>query len=536
MINKQATCMKKIFCFILLTVCILQHEQVAGQIWNPDNGNGTYKNPILYADFSDPDVIRTGDDYYMVASSFTCQPGIPVLHSKDLVNWKIINYVYRTLPFNRYEKPAHGQGSWAPSIRYHEGKYYVYFCTPEEGLFMATTSHPAKPWKLHHVQDVAQWEDPCPFWDDDGNAYLIRGILCGYPAIIHRMSADGTRLLDNGTTVYEDREENPVLEGFKMMKRNGYYYIFAPAGGVAAGWQTILRSKNIYGPYEAKKVLQEGNGINGPHQGGFVDTPSGEWWFLHFQDRDFYGRVVHLQPGGWKNDWPVMGIDINNDGIGEPVLSHKKPDIHIQGPSFQLQTDDEFNHPELGLQWQWQAAPQTNWYSLTANKGHIRLVTEHVPTEYGNLYYAPNLLLQKLTAPAFTAITKVNFNGVQTGEKAGLTIMGNKYSFICIQKTTNGNRIGLYEGGYENCGSIPLEIDGINIKEQPVWLKVEVSEKGLCRYAYSMDGASYNSFKHTFKIVRGRWIGAKVGIFCLNPNIVKSNGYADFDFFRLTPP
>lgn len=528
--------MKNIFCFILLAIWFLQHEQAFGQVWNPDNGDGTYKNPILYADFSDPDVIRTGDDYYMVASSFTCQPGIPILHSKDLVNWKIINYVYHTLPFDRYKKPAHGQGSWAPSIRYHQGKYYVYFCTPEEGLFMATATHPANPWKLHHVQHVAQWEDSCPFWDDDGKAYLIRGILCGYPAIIHQMSADGTLLLDNGTIVYEDREENPVLEGFKMMKRNGYYYIFAPAGGVAAGWQTILRSKNIYGPYEAKKVLHEGNGINGPHQGGFVDTPSGEWWFLHFQDRGLYGRVVHLQPGGWKDDWPVMGIDINNDGIGEPVLSHKKPDIPIQGSSLQLQTDDEFDSPKLGLQWQWPAAPQPDWYSLTANKGCIRLMAESVPTEYGNLYYAPNLLLQKLAAPAFTAITQVNFNGVQTGEKAGLTIMGTNYSFICIQKTSHGNRIGVYEGGYENCGFIPKEIEGTDVKGQLIWLKVQVSEKGTCSYAYSMDGKSYNTFGPAFKMVRGRWIGAKVGIFCVNPNIVKSKGYADFDFFRLTPP
>lgn len=298
---------------MLLTACCLK-----AQVWVADNGDGTYRNPIIHADYSDPDVIRVGDDYYMVASSFTCAPGIPVLHSKDLVNWKIINHVYPRLPLDRYDYPAHGQGSWAPAIRYHDGKYYVYFCTPQEGLFAAYTTDPAKEWTLKHVLHVSQWEDPCPLWDEDGKAYLVRSKLCGGPVYLHRMSEDGLSILDNGKIIYWDEKENPVLEGLKTMKRNGWYYILAPAGGVSTGWQTVLRSRNIEGPYESKKVLQEGNGINGPHQGGFVDTQTGEWWFIHFQDKGVYGRIVHLQPGNWKNDWPVMGIDENGDGCGEP--------------------------------------------------------------------------------------------------------------------------------------------------------------------------------------------------------------------------
>ena len=502
------------------------------QNWG-DLGDGTYRNPIIFGDFSDPDVIRTGDDFYMVASSFTCQPGIPVLHSKDLVNWKIINYVYPSLPFERYRKPANGHGSWAPSIRYHQGLYYVYFCTPDEGLFMARTKDPAKPWELIHVTDVAKWEDPCPFWDDDHNAYLVHSKLCGGPAILHRMTADGTKLLDNGRIIYENIDKNPGLEGLKFIKRDGYYYLFAPAGGTVTGWQTVLRSHSIYGPYEAKVVLQHGNGINGPHQGGFVDTPDGEWWFIHFQDKGVYGRIVHLQPGGWKEGWPMMGIDNNGDGIGEPVLKYAKPRIHGSFIREEIQSSDEFNAPVLGLQWQWQSAPDTSWYSLTAHQGFLRLDAVHSPTEYGNLYYTPNLLLQKLMAPSFSAITRLTLTTTLNGERAGLTIFGDHHSFICLQKTATGNRISLFESGYEDCGFVPKEIYGVNVNSQSACLKVNIIDNGTCSYAYSLDGKEYTAIKHVSKIYAGKWVGAKIGIFCINPNIVAGDGHADFDYFRV---
>jgi beta-xylosidase len=517
----------------LILLMTFLHVPVNGQVWKADNGDGTYHNPVIFGDFSDPDVIRTGDDFYMVASSFTCQPGIPVLHSKDLVNWTIINYVYTSLPFGRYHKPAHGRGSWAPSIRYHKGLYYVYFCTPDEGLFMARTANPSKKWELVHVQDIAQWEDPCPFWDDDGNAYLVHSKLCGGPAILHRMAEDGTKLLDNGKIIYEDSVKNPILEGLKFLKKDGYYYLFAPAGGVEKGWQTVLRSANVFGPYESKMILHEGNGINGPHQGGFIDTPDGEWWFIHFQDKGVYGRIIHLQPGGWKQEWPYLGLDINGDGIGEPVLVYKKPFIKGIFAHEEIQTSDEFNDSCLGLQWQWQAAPDSTWYSLTARPGFLRLYAYPSPTEYGNLYYTPNLLLQKLMAPSFAAVTKFTLAGTLDGESAGMTVFGNYYSFICLQKTTEGNRVSLFESGFENCGFNPVEKYRDNVKEQTVWLKVTIYDNGTYIYAYSLDGSNYTSIDHISKLYAGGWIGAKIGIFCINPNIPKGTGYADFDFFRI---
>jgi len=524
---------KTFICLILVLLSTL----VQAQVWIPDNGDGTYKNPIIYADYSDPDVIRVGDDYYMVASSFTCQPGIPVLHSKDLVNWKIINYVYSTFPFDRYQKPQHGQGSWAPSIRYHKGRYYVYFCTPEDGLFMASTTNPAQKWGLQVVQNVGNWEDPCPFWDDDGQAYLLHGRVGAGPAILHKMSPDGKRLLDDGKLVYQDDKKQPTLEGFKFMeKRDGYYYFAAPAGGVGTGWQSVFRSKNIYGPYEDQVVLQQGKtNINGPHQGGFVSTQTGEWWFIHFQDKDAYGRIVHLQPVTWKNGWPVAGWDEDGDGTGEPVLTYKKPNVGKTYPIEVPQTFDDFSQTTLGLQWQWQAAPHKEWYTLNPKAGNIRLHAVSAPTDKGSLFYAGNLLLQKVTAPAFSATTKVDLKAENSGERAGLAVVGNYYTTICLERKDAGNRIVLYEGKrLDRKYLLPQELISIDVNTQAVWFRVKINDDATCSYFYSLDGNSYKDIGDRYKVEKGTWIGAKVGIFCINPSIVSSKGYADFGFFSVT--
>jgi beta-xylosidase len=410
---------------IFTVVSLFFISAISAQNWVPDLGNGRYKNPIIFADYSDPDVIRVEDDFYMVASSFNVMPGLPILHSKDLVNWSIIGHVYDRLPFEEFEKPNHGRGSWAPAIRHHNGRFYVYFCTPYRGLFMATAEDPAGEWDLHHVVDVELWEDPCPFWDDDGNAYLVRSKLRADVLYLHRMSPDGMELLDNGRVIYSNVDKQPVIEGPKLLKVNGCYYILAPAGGVPTGWQTVLRSKNIYGPYEDKIVLHQGNTeINGPHQGGLVSLRSGEWWFVHFQDRGVYGRIVHLQPVNWKDDWPLMGMDINNDGIGEPVMERQKPNVGKVYPVAIPQTTDEFETDELGLQWQWHANQHEEWYSLTQAPGSIRLFSVRNPTQSGNLWRVPNLLLQKFPAPSFTVYTQIIFKPELIGEKAGLVIMG----------------------------------------------------------------------------------------------------------------
>jgi beta-xylosidase len=523
--------MKRISCLLLLFGCFC--GGIKAQNWIPDLGNGSYKNPVIFADYSDPDVIRVGNDFYMVASSFNCMPGIPVLHSNDLVNWKIINHVYEKLPFEKYNKPAHGQGSWAPSIRFHNGMFYVYFCTPHEGLFMAEAKDPAGKWKLNHIVDVELWEDPCPFWDDDGNAYLVRSKLRAGILYLHKMSKNGKHVLDNGTIIFQDEKTQPIIEGPKFLKKDGYYYIFAPAGGVKSGWQTVLRSRNIYGPYESKIVMQQGNtNINGPHQGGFVELKSEEWWFAHFQDRGVYGRIVHLQPMKWQNNWPVIGVDLIGTGIGVPVEESKKPNVGTTSEISLPQTTDEFNSDKLGLQWQWQANPVNGWYSLKKNPGYLRLYAVKNITQNGNLYFVPNLLLQKFPAQSFTVKTKIDFSPQLVGEKSGIVIMGKEWAYIALEKTTGGNQIGMFKGSYLEGYDNTEKIESQNVKGNSFYLKVQVKDQGVCSFYYSEDDLVYKKLGADFTAQPGVWIGAKVGLFCINPNINKSNGFADFDWFR----
>ncbi|WP_372743951.1 glycoside hydrolase 43 family protein [Lutibacter sp.] len=518
-----------IICFSLMSAF-----SALGQKWSPDLGTGNFKNPIIYADYSDPDVIRVGDDYYMVSSSFNCMPGIPILHSKDLVNWEIINHVYQKLPLQKYDKPVHGQGSWAPSIRFYEGKFYVYFCTPYDGLFMATTDDPKNDWELTHVVEVEYWEDPCPIWDTDGNAYLVRSKLCGNELILHKMSSDGKKLLDNGTVIYDDKEKDPIIEGPKFIQKNGYYYILAPAGGVATGWQTVLRSKNIYGPYERKNVLHQGNtDINGPHQGGLVETKEGEWWFAHFQEKKPTGRIVHLNPVEWVDDWPMMGKDINNDGVGEPVLEYKKPQFKGKSKIKIPQTTDDFNSSKLGLQWQWQANPKDEWYSLSENKGSIRLNAVQNLTQQGNLWLTPNILLQKFPAPTFSATTKIEFNPDLNGEESGLVIMGRKWAYVAMVKEDNKVKVAMFTGANNKCDKETEEIESVPLDTKTVYLRVNIDAEQFCHFQYSLDNISFKNIGKEFRAKEGAWIGAKVGLFCTNPNMNESNGFANFDWFRV---
>ncbi len=327
------------------------------KVWVADNGDGTYKNPVLHADYSDPDAVRVGDDYYMTSSSFNAAPGLPILHSKDLVNWRLVGHVFRQQPpYEVFRKTQHGGGVWAPSIRHHNGEFYIYYPDPDRGIYVVKAKDAAGPWSEPLlVKEARGWIDPCPLWDEDGNAYLVSATAASRSGIksilvVSRMSADGTKLLDDPVIVFDGHEKHPTVEGPKFYKRNGYYYIFAPAGGVEQGWQLVLRSKNVYGPYEEKIVLAQGKTkINGPHQGAWVETQTGESWFLHFQDKGPYGRIVHLQPVRWVNDWPVMGADADGDGTGEPVLKFKKPNV---GKSYPTQTppeSDEFDSTRLGL-------------------------------------------------------------------------------------------------------------------------------------------------------------------------------------------
>jgi beta-xylosidase len=528
--------------------------------WSPDAGDGTYQNPVLFADYSDPDVIRVGDDYYLISSSFTNVPGLPVLHSRDLVNWTILTYALpRLVPEDHFNVPRQGAGVWAPAIRFHGGRFYIFYPDPDFGIYLVTAKNAGGPWSAPTlVRGGKGLIDPCPFWDDDGQAWLIHAWArsrSGKSNILTlcKMSVDGTHLLDDGQVII-DANQIPgwnTLEGPKLYKHDGWYYVFAPAGGVATGWQAVFRAKDIHGPYEHRVTLEQGRTpINGPHQGAWVDTPSGQNWFLHFQDRSAYGRVVHLQPMVWREDWPVMG-----DG-GEPVLTHAKPDVPKQ-PIEVPQTSDEFAGPELALAWQWQANPQAEWANLTDHPGWLRLACAATPA---NFYQAGNLLTQKFPAPEFSATTEMQFTPSNKSDAAGLIVFGQSYAWIGVRQTDTGARLCLIER--QNASSTDdgkeTEITGVPLPGQTpgtpihLFLRLTVSNADLnnlvghaaiCSFSYSFDGTDYLPLapNHTFNAEQGRWVGAKVGLFAGNLHDAEasgpqSTGHADFNWFRITPP
>ena len=539
---------------LLMCVCssIAQPKQAsmeqcfASKVWLPDLQDGRYRNPIIYADYSDPDVIRVGKEYYMTASSFNCTPGLPILHSRDMIHWTIIGHALpKQYPVEYFNVPRHGDGCWAPCIRYHNEHFYIYWGDPDFGIYMVKASNPAGPW----TEPVLVLEgkgliDPSPLWDDDGKVWLVHGWAGSRAGVnslltVNQLSPDGSKALDEGKHVFDGHDAHPTIEGPKFYKRDGYYYIFAPAGGVSTGWQLALRSKDVYGPYEEKIVLEQGGSeTNGPHQGAWVETPEGKSWFYHFQDREAYGRIVHLQPMEWKDGWPVIGKDGDGDGIGEPVYYWEKPVKTNLETICTPAEDDEFNSDRLGLQWQWHANPMVTWYALMRGSGYLRLFPMKLPEDQINMWMSPNLLLQKFPAPDFTATTSISWNVdtiAMNGKRAGLLVMGNDYAGLVIYRDNEGYKISQIECLKAKSGASEKMLDEHRLPGNEVFMRVKVeSPLGWCRFSWSTDGTHFYSIGKPFQAQPDTWIGAKVGVFSSSSDNKKRGGFADIDWFRIT--
>jgi beta-xylosidase len=524
-----------IACTLALTSLRAQTLNMLGP-WKPDLGNGSYKNPVIHADYSDPDVIRVGSDYFMTSSSFNCTPGLQILHSLDLVNWRIVGKVFdQQIPIDVYTVPQPANGVWAPSIRYHDNAFYITYGDPDYGVYLARAEKAEGPWTLKLIKSAKGWIDVCPFWDSDGQGYIVHAYAnsrIGFKSIltIRKLSADNSQVSDS-IMVIDGNTTAPELfatvEGPKLYKKGSYYYILAPAGGVTNGWQMALRATKITGPWEYKKVMEQGStSINGPHQGGWVTTPDEKQsWFLHFQDKGVYGRVVHLQPMTWVNDWPVIGNDANNDGIGNPVLTSTKPAVGATFPLETPQTSDNFDSDTLGLQWQWYANSKPEWSSLSANKGNLRLYTVALPSATPDYKLAPNLLLQKFPADSFSFATKMTAHLSAVGERAGVIVVGTTYSLLSVVKKTGG--LYLSNSDAESSSDIKLA-------DSSLFLRIGVAgPSGSCKFEYSMDGNRYTQAGSLFSATAAKWIGAKIGIFASRPGGTTSNGYADFDWVNV---
>lgn len=545
--------MKKLFFIISLMMSCPVMSQYRSEVWVSDEGNGMYKNPVLYADYSDPDVCVVGDDYFLTASSFNCAPGLPILHSRDLVNWKIVNYALKKVePVEFYNEARHGKGVWAPSIRFHKGIYYIYWGDPDFGIFMVKTRNPYGEWEKPVLVKAGKGMiDPCPLWDEDGRVYLAHawaGSRAKFNSVLTvcELNEEGTAVISDPVLVFDGNDGvNHTIEGAKFYKRNGYYYIFAPAGGVVSGWQLVLRSKNVYGPYESKIVMAQGKtDINGPHQGGWVDTPYGESWFLHFQDKGAYGRVLHLNPMTWREDWPVIGLDKDGDGCGEPVGRYHKPATEKMYPIETPVESDEFDSRKLGLQWEWHANYQDT-FGFTTNMGYMRIYGHELSKDFKNFWEVPNLLLQKFSAEEFTATAKLKISAKMDGQLSGMIVMGWDYTWLGIEK--QGENFVLKQGICKDAehGSLEQVLMLAQLPpsrkfdagiypnyEREIYIRLRVGKGALCRFSYSLDGKRFVEIGSVFKARQGKWIGAKMGMFSVTP-YGEERGWVDIDWFHV---
>ena len=538
---------------IILWFCAfsLYAQELLPAHWG-DQGDGTFCNPILRADYSDPDPLRVGGDYYLVASTFESYPGVSVLHSKDMVNWETIGYAFRHLPeinkdytwqrMNRYNG-----GVYAPTISYHNGRYYIYANLYTDGFYMAWADNPKGPWHEQilkdakgHLLSIPRWSDPCPFWDEDGRAYLITS----HPRRTHwysylfQMSPDGTQLLDAdsvalaaNTDFYEWPKGGTVIspyhssEGNRIFKRNGYYYLqhieFTNFGQGEGTY--IFRSKNIYGdggspghPGEYEKYCVERvtdrNKMKFPGQGGYVTTPDGRWWWIGQFTRDNpEGRVPYLVPVRWENDWPVMD---------ETPVRMKKP---IQGFKPQLpQGSDDFSDQTLNVRWQWNHSPRNDKWSLSERKGWLRLCAFRLKGKQKGFFGAGNTLLQHTMPSEKTVITtRMDIRHLIDGCQAGLAIFNGGKSYA---------RIGVINGNvfYDENENTRKEVI-ISNKIKYLYLRAVIDKNGVVKFYYSFSANNFKMLGPSYQMVAGNFRGAMVGLFCYNAE--SDTGYADFDFF-----
>lgn len=556
--------MKKTIALLLTGVALSANAQYKSQVWSPDNGDGTYTNPVINADYSDPDVCvgASGEDYYMTASSFQCTPGLPILHSKDLVNWEIVGYALKELytgdkeKVEHFMKPRHGEGVWAPSIRYHNGEYYIYWGDPDYGVYMVKTKDPAGEWENPVcVIEGKGMIDTTPLWDEDGRCYLVNGwansrgkfasVLC-----VRELNKEGTKAISNPVIVFDGNgTENRTCEGPKFYKRDGWYWIMCPAGGVPTGFQLAMRSKSPYGPYEHKIVLAQGKtNINGPHQGGWVHTKYGEDWFLHFQDKEAYGRVVHLNPVDWSTGWPIMGKK------GEPVTTYKKPKSSSSVVVNPVESD-EFNTPVLGKQWQWHANYH-QFYGMPTAFGTMRIYTHKLSEHWKNLWEVPNLLLQKTPGDEFIVTAKVRFTSKADGQFGGIIMMGHNYQALVVKRVGKEFQLLILTCEDADRGKVqkeelvttlkPTAEDKIDYKpgiHEDIYLQLKVRNeeagqagggKPKVSFAWSQNGKKFNDCGSAYQMKEGKWIGAKFGFVAAETNPKVDKGWLEADWIRVT--
>lgn len=508
---------------------------------------GSYVNPILDVDYSDPDAIRVGDEYWMTASSFNHVPGLPILRSTDLVTWEhVTNALPELEPKEHYQVRRPGCGVWAPSIRFHDGKYWIVYPDPDQGIFVITATHPSGPWSSPHCLIAAQGIiDPCPLWDEDGTTYLIFGWAASRSGIKNRLSLvtvdeELTRVTSPVQTII-DGDQIPgsnTLEGPKIYKSRGWYWIFAPAGGVEDGWQSVFRSRSMQGPWEHRVVLAQGNTkVNGPHQGAWVDTPDGEDYFIHFQEKPLTGRITHLQPITWTPDgWPLMGHAVVPAGHsevvfapGQPVLQGRKPVVHAEN-SNESAGPGQISHPtgSLGAQdltqpwWFWQSNPQDDWLKVSEGLGgkrhHLKFVTE----THSDLRASGAIRGRRAPGEPWQMFATLEVPTVpNTSYRTGLVVLGREYIWVGVESDANQNqRLVCRASGHPSDPEIQIfsevltpEVTDGHRDLGTITIGMRMTKDEAFEFSITGDATKPQWKTTSVPLTKGKWVGTVLGVF-----------------------
>ena len=540
--------MRKTF-FLSATLCLsLIASARPGEPENPGEANwpvkantetesATFHNPFIWADVPDPDVIRVGDDFYMVSTTMHLMPGAPIMHSKDLVNWKTINYVFQTLDdLPRYSLnggTVYGHGQWATSLRYHDGVFYLFFSPndmPYRG-YVYTATDPAGEWTLR--ARIPHFHDASLFFDDDGKVYIFSG--AGY---LRQLKSDLTDVEPGGidTVVFEkDSTETGLLEGSRVIKKDGVYYLLMiswPNGGKRR--QVCYRADNITGPYEKKVILESTlGGFPYVGQGTIVDDANGNWYGVIFQDRGGVGRVLTLSPCTWTDGWPILG-----DANGNVPEVMRKPVLGYTGGK--VVTSDDFNQDALKLEWEWNHNPVNEAWSLSERPSYLRLKTSRT---VDNLFMAPNTISQRMEGPACTGTVKMDISNMHDGDVAGISALQGDAAVLQVEcvdgkkrLTAQTQAVRLGGDNWEVTGVETNELFSTDIDNDVIYLRMDADfrpGKDIAQLYYSLDGDTWHLALDNFKMVYDYtrlFMGTRYAIF--NYATKETGGYVDIDWFK----
>ena len=506
------------------------------------------QNPMLWADVPDPDVIRVGDTFYLVSTTMHLMPGAPIMKSKDLKNWETVGYIFDKLTdspkYDMKEGTVYGRGQWATSLKYHNGKFYALLAPNEAGAmgdtYIFTADKAEGPWKI--LSRMRHFHDCSLFFDDDNRVYVIYGT-----GEMMELKSDLSDVIEGTHQQIFQREEDEkgLLEGSRVIKHNGKYYLLMISHVYAPGRhrrEVCYRADDIHGPWEKQVILEsEFGGFSYEAQGTIVDTKDGDWYGIIFQDRGGVGRVLTLMPCRWINGWPMLGDE--NGKVPDTVRALKNGE-----PKTGIVKSDDFENSKLGLHWQWNHNPIDNAWSLTERPGFLRLKTSRVVP---NIYLAPNSLTQRMMGPTSSASVCIDLSHLKDGDCAGFAAFNSDSGLLTVKKKgkrlvleMSEQKVELTEREKAVTAVEEKVIESVDLKQNKIWLRIDADFRpmkehqgmmpgtDLATFYYSLDGEKWTKIGSDYKMGfdwRRFFMGSKFTLFCYATK--KAGGYADFDNF-----